>query len=95
MAEMRHARAEGKVAEIQETKFAEQANRDSIERAALLCERLIQYSQAYCKEQGLAPEELVFAAALMTVNLRESFPSGKEAFDNVAAAAAEYYDKNS
>lgn len=79
----------------QQKLLTEQAAKDSIERSGLLTERLIQYGTAHCKEQGLSPEELVFAAALYTVNLRESFPPGKTAFDAIAKRAAEYYDANS
>lgn len=78
----------------QEKRFAEQADKESVERAGLLSERLIQYAVAYCKEENLSPEELVFAAALFTVNLRETFPPGKVVFDSVAARAAQYYDDN-
>lgn len=76
----------------QEKRLTAQAAKDSIERAGLLTERLIQYGTAHCKEQGLSPEELVFAAALYAINLRETFPPGKTAFDVIAKRAAGYYD---
>jgi len=67
---------------------------DSIERSGRLTERLTQYAMSYCKEQNFTPQELVFAAALYVVNLRETYPDGKPAFDDIAAKAAEYFDKN-
>lgn len=65
------------------------------ERATGLTERLITYAQALAKEQSMAPEELVFGAALYLVNLRETYPAGKTAFDAITASAADYYDANS
>lgn len=78
----------------QTKRLAAQSDKDSIERAGLLTERLIQYGIAHCKEQGLSPDELVFAAALYTINLRETFPHGKAVFDAIAKKAAEYWDSN-
>ena len=81
-------------AEKKQRRFEELADADAIARAGTLTERLMKFSNLYCKEQALDPEELVFAVALYAINLRESFPAGKAAFDAVAAKAAEYYDKN-
>jgi len=78
----------------QERRFAENSAKEAIIRAAKLTERMVLFGQAYCKEQQLSPEEFVFAAALMLVNLRETFPPGKTAFDSITADAAKYYDDN-
>ena len=85
-------RATPAVVAEQEKRIAADAEKASIERSGQLTERLLVYAQAYCREQNLTPEEWVFAAALLTVNLRETFPPGKAAFDTIAAGAAEYYD---
>jgi hypothetical protein len=59
-----------------------------------LTERLHKFSQLHCTENGLTKEHLVFAAALFTINLRESYPEGKEAFDTLSESAWDYYEKN-
>lgn len=59
-----------------------------------LTERLHKFAQLHCSENGLEKEHMVFAAALFTINLRQQYPGGPEAFDKVAEAAWEYYEKN-
>jgi hypothetical protein len=44
------------------------------------------------REKSLSPEQAVFGVALLAINMRETFPGGKERFDAVAGAAADYYD---
>lgn len=65
-----------------------------VNEAGALTERLIKFDNLYCQEHGLSKEQRVFAAALYCINLRESYPDGKESFDSIAASAADYYDKN-
>lgn len=48
-------------------------------------------------ERGLAPDQVVFALALLTINFREQMPErhgGKEEFDRVAHEAHKYYQAN-
>jgi hypothetical protein len=42
-------------------------------------------------ERGMSQEQQVFAIAVATVHLRETFPSGKARFDEVCRAAQEHY----
>jgi len=70
-----------------------------IEDAAAITERLVQFDRALLVERGLTKEHRAFAAALYCINLRESYPgaTGKpdpEAFDALAKMAADYYDAN-
>jgi hypothetical protein len=44
------------------------------------------------REKELSPEQAVFGVALLCINMRERFPGGKEQFDAIATAAADYYD---
>lgn len=59
-----------------------------------LTERLTRFAQVYATENGLQKEHVVFATALTTINMRESYPDGKERFDEIAARAWDYYEKN-
>ena len=45
------------------------------------------------QEANLTDEQVAFAVALLCVNVRETFPNGKERFDAIAAEAAAYYDE--
>lgn len=65
-----------------------------IDEAGALTESILKFDTALIKEQGLSKEHRVFAAALYCVNLRDTYPDGTEAFDAIATAAADYYEKN-
>jgi len=79
---------------VNEKKQKEALNRQFIEDAGGLTERFAKFANVYCKENGLEKEHLAFSAALFCVNLREDYPGGKDQFDALAVAAAEYYDAN-
>ena len=90
--EVEGERVEGSKAN--EKKQNEIYQQEFIEDAGSLTESIIKFDQALIKEKGLSKEHRVFAAALYCVNLRDTYPDGTEAFDVIATAAAEYYDKN-
>ena len=64
------------------------------EDAGSVADSLMKFDQAMIKERGLSKEHRVFAAALYLVNLRETYPDGFDAFDMIARAAADYYDRH-
>lgn len=68
--------------------------RTFIDEAATLTERLLNLDMIYLREKGLTKEHRAFAAALYCINLRETYPDGADAFDAIAADAAQYYDDN-
>lgn len=57
-----------------------------------LVEKFWQYGRVFQQERNLSNEDIAFAVALLCCNVRETFPGGKEKFDQVAADAADYYD---
>lgn len=70
-----------------------------IDEAVEITERLAKFDRVLLTERGLTKEHRAFAAALYCINLRESYPGadGKpnpEAFDAIAKMAADYYDAN-
>lgn len=69
-------------------------NKTFIEEAGTLTEKIMQFDKIYLTDLGLTKEHRAFAAALYCINLRETYPDGPEAFDQVAAAANTYYDEN-
>lgn len=81
-------------AKADETKVQAAQARTFIDEAGALTERLVQFDMIYLRDKGLTKEHRAFAAALYCVNLRETYPDGPDAFDNIAADAAKYYDEN-
>lgn len=69
-------------------------SKDFTDSAGGLTMRLAKFAQVSCKDAGLEKEHLVFAVALLCVNLREDYPGGADEFDELAKAAAAYYDAN-
>ncbi|MBA2706809.1 MAG: hypothetical protein H0U59_03275 [Gemmatimonadaceae bacterium] len=65
-----------------------------INEAGELTEKLLGFDMVFIKDRGLVKEHRAFAAALYCINLRETYPDGPAAFDEIAAAAATYYDEN-
>jgi len=45
-------------------------------------------------ERGLSQEQQVFAVAVATIHLRNTFPGGKDRFDELCRAAQDHYDKD-
>jgi hypothetical protein len=65
--------------------------------AAGFAETILEILRAEWADRGFTREQAVFAVALATVNLRETFPEengGKAAFDEIAAQATAYYRSN-
>jgi acetylornithine/succinyldiaminopimelate/putrescine aminotransferase len=69
------------------------SDKELVEEAATMTEKLIDYINKYAKRQGLSMEQVVFATALVTINMRQTCPNGKDWFDECAASAWDYYTK--
>jgi predicted HAD superfamily Cof-like phosphohydrolase len=67
---------------------------DHLLESAQATEDTLAWLQATWVERGFTREQMVFSIALATINLRETFPDGKDAFDAVAYEARLYYDQN-
>ena len=90
-------KAEGEVhegASADELRQAEALKQAFIHEAGTLTERIMKFDVVYINDWGLSKEHRAFAAALYCINLRESYPDGPDAFDQVAAEAQSYYDEN-
>lgn len=70
------------------------ADGELINEAAEFTERLVTYINNYAKQHSLSMEQVVFATALTTINMRETCPKGKAWFDECAGSAWDYYAKN-
>ncbi len=74
----------------------ETAKHDTNE-AAQLCEDAIAWLKGEVTERALSPEQLFFAISLVTINIRNHFPTekgGKELFDACSKRAWDYYERN-
>jgi hypothetical protein len=67
---------------------------DHLTEAARATEDTLTWLRQLWAERGFTREQAVFSVALATINLRETFPEGKEAFDKVAYEAHLYYDQH-
>lgn len=45
-------------------------------------------------ERGMSQEQQVFAVAVATVHLRQTFPGGTGRFDEICRAAQEHYERD-
>lgn len=80
----------------QEAKLAEAA-KNVFDEASGDVEDVMRLLTSRWAEMGFTKEQIVWCVALVTVNMRETFPAangGKEAFDKICAEAAAYYRKN-
>lgn len=78
------------------TRAAEVEKHDTAE-AAQLCEDTVAWLKDTVQDRGLTPEQMFFAIALVTINIRNHFPTdkgGKELFDATAKRAWEYFERN-
>jgi hypothetical protein len=67
---------------------------DHLLEAARATEDTLTWLQQLWADRSFTHEQAVFSVALATINLRETFPGGKDAFDAVAHEARLYYDQN-
>lgn len=64
-------------------------HRDEADRCA---EELLSMLQEKWGAANFTKEQSVFAIAIVTIHLRETFPSGKDAFDEICREARAHYD---
>ncbi len=64
-------------------------HRDEADRCA---EELLSMLQEKWGAAGFTKEQSVFAIAIVTIHLRETFPGGKEMFDEICSEARRHYD---
>jgi hypothetical protein len=83
--------SDDKVAKLQQTISARSENEHLLE-AAQATEDTLTWLRATWGNRGFTREQAVFSIALATINLRETFPEGKDAFDAIAGEARKYYD---
>lgn len=62
--------------------------------AASLAEEIITWLTSSWAERGFTHPQAVFSIALATINLRETYPAGKDEFDAIASQARAYYDQH-
>lgn len=79
------------------TRKIEAAANDHTNEAAANTEEILKLLTQMWAEKAFTPEQSVFALALATINVRETYPDkfgGKDAFDKLAYEARKYYDAN-
>lgn len=67
------------------------ASVDHVAEASILAKDVLETLSKMWAERGFSPEQCVFSLALVTIQCRETFPSGKERFDAVAREAQASY----
>lgn len=77
-----------KAAEAQDKVLADV---DHIQEADICAQEMLELLPKMWAERGFSPEQSIFAIAMVTVHLRETFPGGKERFDQVAHEAHKHY----
>lgn len=82
------ARFEKKLEEI-----AKKSPEEAREEASAAVEDSLRLLNEFWAERGFTPEQIIWCIALVTINMRESFPD-KPKFDQVCREATEYYRKN-
>ena len=65
-------------------------HRDEADRCA---EELLSMLQEKWGAAGFTKEQSVFAIAIVTIHLQETFPTDKEVFDQICAEARQHYDR--
>lgn len=65
-----------------------------VDEADKFTRAILEFVASAGAERGMSPEQQVFAVAVATVHLRETFPGGKTRFDEVCRAAQEHYEKD-
>ena len=61
--------------------------------AKKLADMTFGYMRLYCMEHGLKKEHIVHAMARLCVEMRDTYPDGKPAFDSLAGVAQEAYER--
>ena len=81
---------EGKKADLEKQQRAleEQFYKD----ASAMTEYFWKIGRLYQTENGLDPAHVAFAVSLLCINVRETYPKGKEEFDRISGTAADYFD---
>ena len=67
---------------------------DYLSEAAKASEDTLLWLRSIWGDRGFTKEQAVFSIALATINLRETYPEGKDNFDAIAGEARRYYDLN-
>lgn len=71
------------------------ADRDTqfVKNSQALAKHAFGVMRLYCVEYKLTKEHLVDALATLCVELRDTYPDGKQAFDSIAAEAQTRYSE--
>ncbi len=80
-----------RVAEAQKIADKLRSNVNHVQEADACAQEILETLARMWAERGFSQEQSVFAIAMATVHLRETFPGGKERFDAVAHEAHKYY----
>lgn len=83
--------------QAQREKIATEAAKNMFDEASGDVEDVLRMLTSRWAEMGFTKEQIVWCVALVTVNMRETFPAangGQDAFDAICAEAAAYYRKN-
>jgi hypothetical protein len=89
--------SEAKRAEVAE-RVAVQAEHEHVLEAAAFCEEAIAWLNEQWNAREFTAEQRIFSIALLTINMRQTFPperGGKDLFDRVSHEAWDYYQKAS
>lgn len=81
----------------QQERFAQEQEKAAWERIGYAAEAFNRYHKAYGTDSGLSQEELVAAAYLENLNLREFYPpelGGPEGYDKICKEVWEWFEKN-
>lgn len=66
-----------------------------IQGSATFMDKIWKVCRLVATEMGLDEKQMVFAIALLSINMRENFPQGGPvAFDQIALDASTYWDAN-
>ncbi len=67
---------------------------DHVDEADQFARALLEHVATEGAQQGLSPEQQVFAVAVATIHLRRTFPAGVQRFDEICREAQAHYDKD-
>lgn len=88
---------QGKTFEGQDKRFMEEQEKAAWERIGRAAESFNAFHKAYATDHGLTREELIGAAYLENLNLREFYPQefgGPKEFDEVCKRVWEWFELN-
>lgn len=83
--------SDDRIAKAQKAADDLRANVDHVREADVCAQEILEMLPKMWADRGFSPEQSVFAIAMVTVHLRETFHGGKERFDAVAREAHKYY----